>query len=127
MGMPERVVILPASAPVPSTRPLDQTNDPCTDNPCEKRLVALNCSESYHVLPIGGPRSTAPGEVNWGDGRRLWATVCVSGIPGYAGPKPAATACGELSKLVSKLRFAGLLRLSPCAARSAGVRLLEEI
>src|SRR5215472_1635720 len=125
--MPARVVILPASAPVPLTRPLAHTNDACIDKPWEKRLATLVCSESYQVLPMGGPRSTAPGERNCGDGRRLWATVCVSGIPGYAGPKPRAIAAGELRKLVSKVRSAALERLSPWAARIAGVRLFEEI
>src|SRR5690348_14732535 len=127
MGIPWRVVILPASAPVPSTNPLDQTKDPCIDRPCENRLVAFTCSESYHVLPIGGPRSTAPGARNRGDGRRFWATVAFGGIPAYAGKMPRAAAAGELMGLVSKARSAALERLSPCAARMAGVRLLEEI
>src|SRR5215813_4476519 len=111
--MPCRVVILPASAPVPRTSPLAQTNEPCTDKPCEKRLVPLNCSESYQVLPIGGPRSTAVGAVNCGDGRRFWATVALGGIFAYAGKKPLAAACEELMGEVSKARSAAFERLSP--------------
>src|SRR5215469_4119339 len=103
----------PVSAPVPSTSAFDQTKDPCTCKPCENRFVTFVWSESYHVLPIGGPRETNGIVVHWGTGRICWATVWLVGIPAYAGKNPRAAACGEPIRLVSNERSAGFERLSP--------------
>ena len=42
---------------------MDQVNVPLTCRPCDMRLVAFICSESYQVLPVG--------ELADGDGAEL--------------------------------------------------------
>src|SRR5581483_3131027 len=74
----------------PSDCALDHTNVPKKDRPFNRRFMAFNWSESYQLLPRGfqytgiatGLGLKALGiPVNWGNGRKAWATVKLAGKP----------------------------------------------
>src|SRR5579859_3381805 len=75
--------------------------------PCDKRLVAFICRESYQVLPSGSQATPMP--VYCGNGRKAWNTVWLVGKPGYGALIPCCAAAAELRKDVSSVRSAGLL------------------
>src|SRR5437764_694274 len=63
-------------------------------SPCEKRFVALNCSESYQVSPSGA--NCAAMVPNCGYGRNACARVALAGNPAYGTVKPRAITDGLL-------------------------------
>src|SRR5689334_1245844 len=67
----------PISEPISSD--FDQVKVLMKDRPCERRLVALTCSESNQLLPSGSQYTGMV--VNWGNGRKAWARSCVPGKP----------------------------------------------
>src|SRR5579862_9561054 len=66
---------------VPSVSSFSHVYAPCTLSPCENRLVTLACSESYQVLPSGGPRNGGMPS-HCGYGRSAWPKGWVAGNPG---------------------------------------------
>jgi hypothetical protein len=85
--------------------------------------VTFNCKESYQVRPNGAHSGVKP-LLNCGYGLNDWATVDVTGKPGYGSlfwNRPAAV---ELMGARKIARSAALLRSSPFARSVSGVSAL---
>src|SRR3954462_13066917 len=85
----DRVEMSPS---VPRANALAHVKELCASRPCEKRLVALACNESYQLFP-SGDQCMLVMLLNCGNGRSACATLAVGGNPGYGkppNPRPAA-------------------------------------
>ena len=105
---------------VPSCSSFANVNPLIKVRPCEVRLVSFICSASYQEFPKGDQFALMV--ENCGNGRKLCATVVLSGKPAYRGVlKPRDAARAESIREVSSVWSAALLLFSPKDAMRCGV------